>query len=251
MVALRGKVIFPKTFVSFDVGRAMSAAAVNYASESGNEIFIAAQKNALIDTPKKSDINKIGVVAKIRQIIKMPNGAMKVSIEAAYRAEIVKFTEIKNFFKVIVKRRDYIPSDAAETEAYFRMAKSAFLEYTLFDKRLGKDVLINISELTEADEFIDNVLSVMLFKESQCQKILDEDVTVKRLELFSKLLTSELEIARIEKQISSEVRKSIDKGQKEYYLREQLKVIHRELGDDDGEKEELLAEIKAKSCPKK
>lgn len=250
MVALRGKVIFPKTFVSFDVGRAMSAAAVNNASESGNEIFIAAQKNALIDTPKKSDINKIGVVAKIRQIIKMPNGAMKVSIEAAYRAEIVKFTEIKNFFKVIVKRRDYIPSDAAETEAYFRMAKSAFLEYTLFDKRLGKDVLINISELTEADEFIDNVLSVMLFKESQCQKILDEDVTVKRLELFSKLLTSELEIARIEKQISSEVRKSIDKGQKEYYLREQLKVIHRELGDDDGEKEELLADIKAKKLPK-
>ena len=249
MIALRGKVIFPKTFINFDVGRQISLAAVNAAAENGTELFIAAQKNALVDTPSKADLNRYGVVARVTQIIKLPGGSVKVSVEALYRAYAENIRTENGMFRADTVREDYIEEEGTETEAYFRLARQAMLEYTLFDKQLSKDVLIKLSEMSDPNEFIDNVLSVLTFKESRCQALLEERVTTKRLAEFTKLLTGELEISKIERKISAQVRKNIDKGQKEFYLREQLKAIHSELGDDEDEKKTLLKEIKDKRLP--
>lgn len=249
MIALRGKVVFPKTFISFDVGRQISLAAVNAAAENNTQLFIAAQKNALVDTPSKNDLNRYGVVARVAQIIKLPGGNVKVSVEALYRAFAENIKTENGMFVAETVREDYIREDGAETEAYFRLARQAMLEYTLFDKQMSKDVLVKLSEMTDPDEFIDNVLSVLTFKESKCQELLEERVTIKRLENFTRLLSEELEISKIERKISAQVRKNIDKGQKEFYLREQLKAIHTELGDDEDEKKTLYKQIKDKNLP--
>ena len=250
MVALRGKVIFPETFVSFDVGRNSSVLALEEAQKNGGEIFVASQKSAFTEIPTKEDVNAIGVVCKIMQMIKLPSGVIKLSVEGKYRAEIVSFNQVVPFFKAEIKKRDYILADATSSEAGLRLAKNAFLEFNLFDKRISKEVLVNLSEREDANQFIDNALTVLLIKDQKCQKILDEDDTLKRLEDFCALIKSELEIIKIEKKIDAEVKSRIDKSQKEYFLREQLKAIHGELGDNEDEKDTLEKKIKDKKLPK-
>lgn len=250
MIALRGKVIFPKTFVSFDVGRAISVRAAESAMETDGKVFLAAQKNALQDNPHKGDVYEYGVVARITQITKLPGGGQKLSAEALYRARSENVTFTDGAFRVVAVREDYIGGDEAEIEAYFRLARQSVVEYTLFDKQMPKDVMTRLAEIENADEFIDNVLSVIFFKEKSCQEILQESVTTVRLKKFCKLMARELEIAKIERRVSASVRRSIDKNQKEYYLREQLKAIHAELGDDEDEKKVLSDEIKEKHLPK-
>lgn len=250
LVALRGKVFFPKTLLNFDVGRPSSIAAVNKAAQKGSDIIIASQKNAFIENPTEKDICKAGVVARIKQIIKLPNNNMKVSVEALYRAKIVEFKSDKEYLSATVKKADYVCSaDPIEVEAHLRVAKSAFFAYTLNDKRISKEMLSTVSALDEPNEFVDNAMSVVNFKESDVQSILLEDDTIERLTMFEKLFNRESEILRIEKKISGKVRQSIDKSQKEFYLREQLKAIHNELGDDADEGEELVKQIKDKKLP--
>lgn len=250
LVALRGKVLFPKTFLNFDVGRPISVSAINQAAESDSTIFITKQKSAFIDAPRKSDICKTGVVAKIKQIIKLPNGNMKVSVEALYRAKIVEFKEVKPNFAVTLEYAPYIPCEEENTlEAYFRKAKNSFYEYTLLDKRISKEMLAQITEQKQADAFLDNALSIVNFKEEDVQEVLDTDKTLERLIIADRLFCRELEILKIEKKISGKVKESIDKSQKEFYLREQLKAIHDELGDNVSEIEDLRTEIKEKNLP--
>ena len=250
LVALRGKVFFPKTLLNFDVGRSKSIAAVNKAAQSGTDIIIASQKNAFIENPTQNDICSAGVVARIKQIIKLPSNGMKVSVEALYRAKIVQLIDTKDYFSAVVKKADYVYSaDPIETEAHLRVAKTAFFAYTMTDKRLSKEMLSTVSALDEPNEFIDNALSIVNFKEADVQAILEEDDTIERLKSFEKLFNRESEILSIERQITGKVRQSIDKSQREFYLREQLKAIHNELGDDADEGEELIKQIKDKKLP--
>ncbi|MCQ2386871.1 MAG: endopeptidase La [Clostridia bacterium] len=250
VLALRGKVLFPKTLLNFEVGRAISIKAIEASAQTGNEIFITTQKSAFIDAPKESDLYTTGVIAKIKSIIKMPNGEMKVSAEALIRARIVSFLSMKGFFSASVVTAPYTTSKKeVEVEAYFRELKKVFYEYALFDKRITKDVLSTVNELKDADEFVDNALSVCPFRDFECQHILEIDNTLDRLAEFSKLISKELEIAKIEKKIASKVKSSIDQGQKEFYLREQIKAIHSELGDEEDTGDELVKKIKEKHLP--
>ncbi len=250
VLALRGKVLFPKTYLNFDVGRPFSVNALNYAVEKESLVLITAQKNSFIDAPKEKDLCKVGVVAKIKQIIKMPNGNMKVNVQALFRAEIVEFLQAKNFFIAKAQEKFYIDGDATETEAHFRVAKKTFYEFTLFDKKITKEMLLTVTELQNSNEFIDNAISLTNFKEEDQQKLLEIDDSIERLKFFDELFNKELEISKIEKKINAKVRTSIDKSQKEFYLREQLKAIHDELGDGVDEIEELESKIKAKGLPK-
>ncbi|MBE5750735.1 MAG: endopeptidase La [Clostridiales bacterium] len=252
LIALRGKVLFPKTFLNFDVGRNISVAAVNKAVADNSEIFIAAQKNAFIDSPKTTEICSVGVIARIKQVIKIQNsGNLKVSVEALKRAKIEEFKEEKGYFAVRVRECDYIEeNDPVKLEAYFRVAKNAFYEYSLADKRVSKEMLSTITEIKNPNEFVDNAISIVNFKEAEVQNILETDDTIARLSAFEKLFLKELEILRIERKITGKVRQSIDKSQKEFYLREQLKAIHSELGDDPEEGDELANQIKEKNLPK-
>ncbi|MBE7061110.1 MAG: endopeptidase La [Clostridiales bacterium] len=252
LIALRGKVLFPKTYLNFDVGRPQSVAAINKAVTEKTDIFIAAQKNAFIESPKISEILTCGVIARIKQVVKVQNSSnVKVSVEAIARAKIVEFIDTKDHFTVAVQEAPYInDSTEAETEAYFRVAKNAFYEYALADKRISKEMLGTITEIKTPNEFVDNAITIVNFKEEDVQVILETDDTVKRLVAFEKLFSRESEILRIERKITGKVRQSIDKSQKEFYLREQLKAIHTELGDDPEEGEELAQKIKEKNLPK-
>ncbi len=250
-IALRGRVLLPKNFLNFDVGRPMSVKAVQMASHTGSLVFIVAQKSASLDAPRPTDLYTTGVIAKIKQVIKAPSGNMKVNVEALCRAKVVAFKENPEYFLAQIVETNYIePKSSFELEARFRIAKSAFYEYALCDKRITKEIISSINELPTPDHFMDSALSVTNFKEESVYKILEEDKTLKRLKLFEDLFKHELEIAKIEKKISSKVRESIDKSQKEFYLREQLKAIHDELGDSADEKQELIDKIKEKNLPK-
>ena len=252
LVALRGKVLFPKTILNFEVGRPISIAAVNYAMLNNTEIFIAPQRNAFIDTPQKKDVLRVGVVARIKQVVKVQNSNnMKISVEALYRAKIISFVDSKGFFMVTAKERPYtLPTNDIEAEAYFRTAKNSFYEYAILNKHINKDMITAITEIKDENEFMDNAVSIVNFKEEYARMILELDDTLDRLKIFDGLLRRELEIAKIEKKITNKVRQSIDKSQKEFFLREQLKAIHEELGDSTDEIDELTKAIKGKNLPK-
>ena len=251
LVPLRGKVLFPKTVLNFDAGRPMSVAAIDAGAKSDSIIFISTQKNVFLDSPKKSEIYKVGTLCKIKQVIKVPNGTLKVSVESISRAKIEHFVDDKAFYSVTASLAPYVNElSDIELEAYFRVAKTAFLEFSLLDKRITKDMVSNLTGIQNPNEFIDNALSVVDFKESDTQQILEIDNTGERLVKFKELFSRETEILKIERKISSKVKESIDKNQKEFYLREQIKAIHNELGDNEDEKQTLRKEIEAKNLPK-
>ncbi len=251
VVALRGKVFLPNTFLNFEVGRPISVTAVETAVSMQSEIFIAPQKSVFIDSPRKSDISTIGVVAKIKQIIKPSQNLFKVNVEGLYRAKIVKFCDTKNYFSAIVERADYIPiEDKIEEEAYFRIVNSAFKDYALNLKKISKEMYSVVSELNSINAFMDNAISVVNLKDSDVLSFLQIDETKKRAEFFHTLLRKEIEVLDIEKKISEKVKKSIDKSQKEFFLREQIKAIKDELGEKDEDSDTLIQKIKDKKLPK-
>lgn len=251
MVALRGKVLFPKTMLNFEVGRPKSIEAVDRAMADKSEIFIAPQKNAFIENPTKSEILDVGVIAHIKQVVKGQNASMKVVVQALRRAKIVEYVNDREYFAVAVKECPYIvPDDPLEMEACLRVVKNCFAEYSILEKRLNKDMLALFGSITDVNEYIDNALSLVNFKESDIQNILRLDDTLERVKAFEELFRKESEIAKLERKIAGKVRTSIDKSQKEFYLREQIKAIHDELGDNADEIEELTETIKSKGLPK-
>ena len=257
VIALRGKVLFPNTFLNFDVGREISVTAVDVAVKSGSEIFICAQKNAAVEIPKVTDFFTVGVVAKIKQVIRIQgNGHTKVSVEALYRAGAREISEAKNkngkkYFSATVYEKIYTPvPDQNEAEAYLRVAKTAFTDYASVNKNISREMLEAVSKLTDPNEFIDNALSVVPLKDGIVQALLETDDTLKRITDFKMLFERELEIVKIEKKISEKVKGNIDKSQKEFYLREQLKAIHSELGDDPEEIDQFKEQILEKNLPK-
>ena len=250
LVALRGKTLFPKTILNFEVGRIASINAVNMAVSKDSKIVIAPQKNAFIENPKKSEIVKVGVIAHIKQVIKSQNSSLKISVQALSRVKITSFTNDKGYFAVKVIDSPYIPiEEDAISEAYLRVCKNVFAEYALFDKGINKEVLGLFAGITDLNEYIDNVLSTAHLNEKDVQRILEIDSTEKRALEFEKLFNREVEIAKIERKITSKVRSNIDKSQKEFFLREQLRAIHDELGDDLNELEELKKTILDKGLP--
>ena len=251
MIALRGKVLFPKTLLNFDVGRPMSIAAVEAAVKTGSEIFISAQKNVEVEVPRSEDVFETGVVARIKQVIKIHNtGNIKVGVEALYRARIINVVSDKNYFTVTVEPRPY-KNDLNETEieACLRVVKKAFYDYAVTDKRIGKEMLATVNKINDIDEFIDNAISITSFKEVQAQRLLEIEDTLDRVKAFKIIFDKELEISKIERKISNKVKGNIDKSQKEFYLREQLRAIHSELGDDPEEADELRAQLDKKGLP--
>lgn len=236
IVPLRGKVLLTKALLDFEVGRQPSIIAVEIARGNNDEIFIVAQKSALVDMPTQNDIYTTGVVAKIKRALRLANGNMKLSVESLYRAKIKQFADTVNYLSAVIEEAPYEPCFDKNLEtAHLRAAKGFFSSYAMIDNRMAKEVVATIDMSTDANGFIDNALSVAPIKDVEEQKILEIDNTLDRLIAFETLFVDEIEIARLEKKITSSVRSNIDKSQKEFYLREQLKAIHTELGDEDDE----------------
>ncbi len=257
VIPLRGKVAFPHATTTFEVGREMTLKAIERASANGDRlIFICTQKVTEQDDVSADDLYKVGSVAKIKQIAQLPAGIMRVVCEGLYvgRAREIGVengdgTQNGGYFYAVVDELLKKSGDETLTEAYFRTAKALVKDVLATDGKIGKDALLKLDVCRDANEYIDLAASAMRIKLEIKQQLLEEQNTINRLSLFEKCLNDELEISRIEKKINAAVRQNIDKSQKEYFLREQLKAIHTELGDDGKEEDEFRAKILAKNLP--
>ncbi len=250
VIPLRGKVAFPNTNISFEVGREMTLKAVNRASASADKlVLICSQKVTEKDEVQPDDIYSVGCVAKIKQIAQLPAGVVRVLCEGLYRARAREIGIESGYFYAVADELPIKETDAVLQEAHFRTAKALVKDVLSADGKISKETVLKLDGCKNADEYINIAMSVMRVKLEIKQKSLEETDTVERLKLFHRCLNDELEISKIEKKIASAVRQSIDKSQKEFYLREQLKAIHAELGDDGKEEDEYIEKIKAKNLP--
>ena len=251
VVPLRGKVAFPHTNISFEVGREMTLKAIQRASDNADKlVFICSQKVTEKDEITEKDLFAVGCVAKIKQMAQLPAGVVRVLCEGLYRAKAREITVQDGHFSAVAEEILPIFGDEVLEEAYFRTAKALVKDVLGADGKLGKEVVAKMENLRSADEYVDAAVSSMRVKLEIKQKILEEPSVIERLKLFERCLNDELEISKIEKKIASAVRQNIDKSQKEYFLREQLKAIHTELGDETKEEDEYREKILAKELPK-
>lgn len=249
VVALRGRVVFPSVSVSFDVGRLISLTAVKMAADTDSRLFVVAQKNAEKSDVTPDDIYDVGTVVRIKQITKLPGNNVRISAEGLYRAAVRTVEYVDNTLVADVNELKSITSDQTLEEAYLRTSRDLVRELFSDGNRISKENLQAIEACASPDEFINITAHNLNVKTDVKQQLLSCNRVVERLRLMDKVLNDELEISRLERKINSMVRASIDKNQKEYYLREQLKAIHTELGDDEEERDELERRIKAKQMP--
>ena len=250
MVALRGKVIFPNVESSFDVGRLLSLTAISRSSEQQTmNLFVAAQRDMSKDEITADDVYRVGTVVSIRQIAKLPSNNLRVSVEGLYRAKAEEVYEEDGCLYALVSELNPVHGDEMLEEAYFRTSRDILKEVQAGDPRFPKEGTAALEKAENADVFINVALNYLHVKNDVKQQLLEITNVVERLRAFERCLNEELEIAKLEKKINAMVRASIDKNQKEYFLREQLKAIHTELGDDENEKEELTQAIRDKHMP--
>lgn len=254
LIPLRGISIFPNMVMHFDVGRKKSIAALEEAMLKNQEIFLATQKDAKVEEPSKEDIYNIGTLCVIKQILKMPGDVVRVLVEGIERAKLIELKDEEKFFvaeiEVVI---DIQTQDSNEIEAYSRQLMDQFTQFANISGISTPEMFITLDEVEEAGRLADIIASYMFLKQEVKQEILETFDVKQRIEKVLIVLKNEIEVLRIEKKIGSKVKKKIDKLQKEYYLREQLKVIQEELGEDDEEKkefEEYETKIKKAKLPK-
>lgn len=250
MIAIRGLVIFPSMTVHFDIGREKSVKALNIAVEKNNIIFLSAQKNSVYDDPTISQIYKTGTVAKIKQVLKLPGENVRVLIKGLYRAEIINYINTSEYFEVDVSPLKTKTFEKAVIEAYKRNALSYLENISKLDVKVTGDIINLLKNVENSDMFVDIAAANAVYKERDKQELLEETDIVKRYIKLCQILNDELEILKIEKKISNKVKMSIDKSQKEYYLREQIKAISEELGDSEEEVIKYTEAVKKLKMPK-
>ena len=249
IVPLRGKVAFPHTNVSIEVGREMTLKAIDRASNSDRTVLILTQRQTEKDAITADDLYTVGCVAKIKQIAQLTGGAIRVLCEGLYRARARVISMESGYYYAVADPMPTVHGDEVMEEAYFRTAKALMKDVLSTDGKIGKDTSTKLDRLNNAEEYVDVAISAMRVRLDVKQAILEEDKIIERLKKFERCLNDELEISKIEKKIASSVRQSIDKNQKEYFLREQLKAIHTELGDDGKEEDEYREKILSKNLP--
>ena len=256
LIPLRGLAIFPYMILNFDVGREISLKALDAGALNDDLVFLTSQKEAETDEPTTDDFYHVGTICKIKQMIKLPGNTVRVLVEGISRGKIkeVGMDEEEGYFKAIIEEVAYDAENAdedAEVEAFVRNVFDAFEEYINIGNRVSPEILISLADIDNVDRFIDTIAANIYLKPDQKQSILEEFDVKKRLELIYTILLEEIEILKIEKKITLRVKKQMNKVQKEYYLREQLKAIQKELGDDEDinseadEYREKLNKIKA------
>lgn len=238
-IAMRGMVAFPKMVMHFDVARKKSTSAVEGAIKSGNKIFLVAQNDISVDEPQRKDLYNIGVVAEIRQVLKMPdNHIMKVLIEGMYRAEIIDFQDNGEVMTAKVKRLpNYSKAtpDHCEVEALMRSLKEEFERYSSFFERMPKELITSVLCEESPIKLFEEIAFNSNLEYRDKQMLLEESSIIGKLSILLASLSNENEILEIESQINQQTRENIDKSQKEYFLREQMRVIQEQLGEGDSD----------------
>ncbi len=249
-IALRGKTLFPNVFTSVDIGRLKSLNAVK-AALSGDKLVIAVtQKTPDVDMPEAKDLYTVGTVIKLGTLGKVGGENFRITAEGLFRVKIVAEISSDDYFYFDAEKLAETDDSDAETQGAFRYAKQLFKDNFAGVFKNNREAFLNISNLDSVNEFINVAAFNLPFKETDKQTLLELTDTKARITKFCELLSVETEIAKAEKNIAERVKESVEKSQKEFYLREQIKAIHQELGDDERETDRLEQEIKEKGLPK-
>src|SRR4051812_4394732 len=252
LLPLRDVVVFPHMVIPLFVGRPKSIKALEAAMESGKSIVLVAQKSAAKDDPAPEDLYEIGSIANILQMLKLPDGTVKVLVEGSQRARINEVIDVKTHFAVGITP---LPADNApdhETEAMRRTMIQQFDQYVKLNKKIPPEILTSLAGIDEAGRLADTIAAHLPLKLEQKQEVLEMFEVKQRLEHLLKLVEGELDILQVEKRIRGRVKRQMEKSQREYYLNEQVKAIQKELGDGEegADMEELEKKIVAAKMPK-
>jgi ATP-dependent Lon protease len=233
VLPLRDIVVFPYMVVPLFVGREKSIAALEEVMRADKQILLAAQKNAGDDDPSPDAIYEIGTLASVLQLLKLPDGTVKVLVEGNARARITRYTTNANYFEAEVERVVEVPGAKDELEALARSVVTQFESYVKLNKKVSPEVLSNVGQIEDYAKLADTIASHLAVKISDKQDVLETASISERLERVYTLMESEISVLQVERKIRSRVKRQMEKTQREYYLNEQMKAIQKELGDSD------------------
>ncbi|EQB35802.1 MULTISPECIES: endopeptidase La [Virgibacillus] len=239
LLPLRGLLVFPSMVLHLDVGREKSIAALEKAMMDDQQIFLAAQKKVRLEDPEPKDIYSIGTLATVKQMIKLPNGTMRVLVEGIYRGEIIRYIEQQDEFIVEIQELKDIQGDQHEEEALMRSLLDQFEQYSKVSRKITHETFDTVSDIDEPSRLADMITSHLSLKIKEKQELLETPNVKDRLQQLITSITNEKKVLDLEKKIGQRVKTSMEKTQKEYYLREQMRAIQKELGEKDGKTGEV------------
>ena len=245
VLPLRDIVVFPHMIVPLFVGREKSVKALEDVMKDDKQILLVTQKNAAQDDPSPSDIYQVGTVGTVLQLLKLPDGTVKVLVEGGQRARIARFGDNDEFFQAYAEVLEDDRGDERELDALGRTVVSQFEQYIKLNKKIPPEVLVSINQIDEPSKLADTIASHLTLKIPEKQELLEAETVTERLEKVYGFMESEIGVLQVEKRIRNRVKRQMEKTQREYYLNEQLKAIQKELGESEDGKDEV-AEIEEK-----
>jgi ATP-dependent Lon protease len=251
VLPLRDVVVYPHLVIPLFVGRTKSVRALELASEGNKQILLVAQKSANKDEPAVDDLYEIGTVATVLQMLKLPDGTVKVLVEGVQRARFSEFTETEECFAAKAELIEESASDI-EIQALMRTVFAQFDQYVKLNKKIPPEILTSLATIDDASRLADTIAAHLTLKLDEKQKVLEMFDISERLEHLLRLMEGEIDILQVEKRIRGRVKRQMEKTQREYYLNEQVKAIQKELGeqDENAEMDELEKRIEAAQMPK-
>ncbi|HLY58469.1 MAG TPA: LON peptidase substrate-binding domain-containing protein, partial [Stellaceae bacterium] len=239
VLPLRDIVVFPHMIVPLFVGREKSVRALEDVMRDDKQILLVTQKNASQDDPTAADIYTVGTIGTVLQLLKLPDGTVKVLVEGGQRARIVKFSDNEQFFQAYAEPMPEPSGDQSELEALARTAVSQFEQYIKLNKKIPPEVLVSINQIDDPAKLADTIASHLSLKIPEKQELLETDTVSERLEKIFAFMEGEIGVLQVEKRIRNRVKRQMEKTQREYYLNEQMKAIQKELGEAEDGKDEL------------
>lgn len=253
LLPLRDVVVYPHMVIPLFVGREKSIEALEAAMTGEKQILLLAQKNPADDDPGEDALYRVGTVATVLQLLKLPDGTVKVLVEGEQRGAVERFTEVEGHIRAEVSLIDETDAAERESEVFVRTLLSQFEQYVQLGKKVPAEVLSSLNSIEEPGRLVDTMAAHMALKIEQKQEILEIVDLTTRVEHVLALLDAEIDLLQVEKRIRGRVKKQMERSQREYYLNEQMKAIQKELGDGDeghNEVEELKKRIEAAGLPK-
>ncbi|NDW14384.1 endopeptidase La [Alteromonas genovensis] len=241
VLALRDVVVYPHMVIPLFVGREKSIRCLEAAMENDKQIFLVAQKDAGVDEPESDDIYTVGTIATILQLLKLPDGTVKVLVEGSVRGQIESYKQADPYFVAAVDQIDDEDIEESEQEVLIRSAVSQFEGYVKLNKKIPPEVLTSLNGIEDAARLADTMAAHMPLKLTEKQKVLEMQSVNERLEYLMALMEGEIDLLQVEKKIRTRVKKQMEKSQREYYLNEQMKAIQKELGELDDAPDEFEA----------
>ncbi len=239
VLPLREIVVFPHMVVPLFVGREKSVRALEVVMQADREILLVAQKDASDDNPGEDDIYRVGVVAKVLQLLKLPDGTVKVLVEGGERAKIDSFVDNDEYFEATAEILDEALGEEAEVEALVRSVNAQFEAYVKLNKRVSPEVIVSIGQIDDPSKLADTVASHLNLKIADKQELLEIAHVAERLEAVYGFMEGEMSVLQVEKKIRGRVKRQMEKTQREYYLNEQMKAIQKELGEGEDGRDEI------------